>query len=336
MSDHLDAATLKLCLPGVADQITYKAPLLRRLVQKHQTSIQGGSRIQKNLDSKLNPNIGWGNPKTNIPILGHEFLRSAYWDWAFLRGPLELKDHDQDTNRGKAKQVDLLKSLQRNMYKSIGYQMESGLFGYGGITIDGGYMLDGLLRVCDDGSYHGATYGDITRANDAWWNASVDATTTTLTAPVFTNAITQLSVGCTAIYTTPTQLNNTIAVWDGQQYYVNDSEPDFGVKPSFRVLGLPMYASKYCPVGDPIAATGTMFFLNEDDFELITMAGYNDSISVDDNGDPYGFPGMTVVKENRQTGGVADIWTVRGKMQLVCYCPSNQHVKLNLTQTLAS
>lgn len=143
-----------------------------------------------------------------------------------------------------------------------------------GIRSDGtGDQIDGLPKICDDGTNH-ATYGTITRTTDTWAKAYLNST-----GGAYSNSMLQTGYGeCSKNNKHPDMIFTTQAVYNSiwgkmtpqQRYMQSDAHADI------RALGFSgiEFNDAIVIVEDDLA-TGLLFLLNTNYLEFVVHSDRN-------------------------------------------------------------
>lgn len=189
--DTLTSIARHYILPQVTDNVYLKNnALLYRLIRSGKRMVQGGTQIEIPL---MYQRFSGGGTYRGFDLLNatpQDTIKNAYVDWkqhfaTFAVDGLSLIKADSPLAI-----ANYLKILGDQMYMEMGENLAAGIFADG--TTDT-KDIDGLKAICSTSN----TYGGLSRSSNAWWQATVDASTATLTLATLHGLISDCTFGGT-------------------------------------------------------------------------------------------------------------------------------------------
>lgn len=168
--DQVNAITERFFVPKLTDNIFKKIPLFSRMQDKVQ-KIGGGTQILVPLNYAQATAIGWYNGADTLDNTDNSVITSAQFDWKQIYASISVTRKDELVNSGTAQQVNFVKSKMQIAEKSMKDTVATALWNAGTTT-------NALLGIRSFLSTS-ATYGNISQSTYSFWQANVDATTTT-------------------------------------------------------------------------------------------------------------------------------------------------------------
>lgn len=172
--DTLTAIARQYILPQVTDNVYLKNnALLYRLIRGSKRLIQGGTQIEMPMLYKRFSTGGSYSGFDLLDVSPQDTVKSAYVDWkqkyvTFAVDGLSLIKTDSPLAI-----ANLLNLQGQQMYMEMGENLAAGIWSD---AVADPKDVDGLGAIISNSNI----YGGINRANEAWWRATVDSSTTTL------------------------------------------------------------------------------------------------------------------------------------------------------------
>lgn len=279
---QLAATTLQKYQPKLVDNIYKKHVILNHLKNNDGTVMyHGGRQLVAPLMYGTNSTVQTFDGTDTLSTTYQEGIDAATYDWKFYNVAVSFTLVDKIKNRGKEQVLSLLKAKIKQAELSLAERINSDL-------IDGSDAkgFTSLLTMSDATS----TVGSISGTTYAWWRGHVDSDAVTISFSdmraiknscqngnggskvsliVTTQAIYQKLF---ALLTANYQFNPTVAATkEGKRL----------AEASFEMLefeGVPVCYDEDMP-------TGTMFFINKDNYKLGILEDAN--FSVIDKSQPY-------------------------------------------------
>lgn len=174
--DQLTSTTTKYYLKKMADTIFDGDPLLQRYKKKGRyISRNGGTSIIVPLNYALTTAAGWYAGADTLSTTDNEQITGAEFQWKQAYGNISISRDEELKNSGSEQQLDLLKSKIQICQKTLADYIQGGLYHSG--TNAKSIVGTGLFLSTSN------TVGGIAQGSYSWWQAQVDAATTTLTMP---------------------------------------------------------------------------------------------------------------------------------------------------------
>lgn len=253
--DQISAITEKKFIPKLYDAVFDSNPLLQRAKKKFYEKIDGGERIIVPLNYAQVTSSGWYSGSETLQTTDNEIITAAEYTWKQLYANISINRIDELKNSGDAQILSLVKNKVKVAEKTMDDKLGTGLYSDGTDS----KSIVGLRDIVATDQ----TVGGIAQSSYSWWQAQVDASTTTLTIAAMQardNASTVNNDSPTVIVTTRTLYNSYYALLQPQQRFM-DSETAKGGFSSLMFNGKPVIADSYCPANN-------MFFLNENYLHL--------------------------------------------------------------------
>lgn len=233
--DQLTAITKKYYLKKLADSIFDGDPLLQRLKKKGRyISVNGGTSIMVPLNYALTTAAGWYTGAETLSTTDNEQITAAEYQWKQGYANISISRDEELKNSGDAQVLDLLKSKVKIAEKTLADYLQGGLYHSG--TNAKSIVGTGLFLSESN------TVGGISQASYSWWQAQVDATTTTLTMPSMQavwNDCTIDNKSPTVLMATRANFNRYYGLLQPQQRFV-DGETAKGGFQNLLFNGAPM------------------------------------------------------------------------------------------------
>lgn len=168
--DQISAITEKYFVPKLYDNIFKSTPLMKRMEKKKQL-IDGGTKVLVPLNYAQASAVGWYAAAATLDNTDNDVVTSAEFDWKNIYASISISRQDELKNSGQAQKVNFVKSKMQIAEKSIKDTVAVGLWNAGTTT----NAILGLRSFLSTS----ATYGGISQSSNSFWQANVDATTTT-------------------------------------------------------------------------------------------------------------------------------------------------------------
>lgn len=171
--DEVNSLTERAYVPGIEEQVYGDNAFYMRVPKK---GLSGGTFISRGLFYQEGP----GGPYSGTEALdGSEVDQHtvANFAWKFYFASMAYRNQDKLMNSGPTALADHIASSVMYARETLQNHLGTGLHSDGSANTK---HITGL-RAAVTGS--GTTYGGISKTTNAWWRATVDSTTTTLTIP---------------------------------------------------------------------------------------------------------------------------------------------------------
>lgn len=247
--DQISAITRRYFLPKMADNIFVGTPELRRIKEKSEKLVDGGTKIVAALEY-AEGNFQWYSGSETLNTADVDQYTSAVFDWRQAAAPITISRLDELKNMGEAQVIDFLKAKVKSAEKTIRQNMSEAWFNAG----TDAKAPHGFRSFISTGN----TFGGISQVNNSWWQAQVDSATTTLGM----TALETLFMNCsedteqpTVAYTTKALYSKYWGLLQPQQRFVDEASAKAGFT-SLMFNGIPVLACSNAP-------SGYWFFVNE-------------------------------------------------------------------------
>lgn len=170
--DQVSAVTEKLFLPKLVDNVFKSTPLLSRM-QKRVEKQSGGTKIMVPLNYAQSSAGGWYSGADTLDNTDSDTITAAEFEWKQIHEPISITRRDELINSGQAAKVNFVKSKMKIAEKSIKDKVAVGLWN-NGTTSKAILGVRSFLSTSN-------SYGNISQTSASWWQANVDAATTTQT-----------------------------------------------------------------------------------------------------------------------------------------------------------
>jgi len=220
--------------------------------------IDGGQSIVVQLEYAENATAEWIGPYGTYNLNPQDILTSAQFNWKQIAGSVILTDEEQVQNSGHARLASLIDIKIKNLQKSLRTRMNEALFNDGTDPLKP-VGLDAVILTT-------GTYGGISRTDNTWWRANVDATTEALSVADMVTMYNDASHNLDY----PKIIVTTQALYERYealaQAYQEIQHPGTG---GVADLGFEHLRFKGRPlIWDDDVPAGTMYFLNPDYFKI--------------------------------------------------------------------
>lgn len=268
---ELAASTLEFYEPSFEDNIFKKHAVLDHMKSNGGTEVvEGGTKLRVPLMHASNNSTQTFSGMDELNLSYQDTLDAAEYEWRFYNTSIVFTKTDEMKNRGKSAVVSLLKAKIQQAEQSARERIANDLFN----GTDAAGEIIGMDTAIGTG-----TYGNIAGGTYAWWQSTVDATGETLSISDMRSAKNSANNGnggsnVSLIVTTQTLFEKYQALLTAT-YTMNMPAP---TKESQRIAdggftsvqfeGVPM-------VYDEQATTGSMYFINVDNFKLYMLEGGN-------------------------------------------------------------
>jgi hypothetical protein len=169
----LIATTLESRTGELADNVSVHMPILKRMKQRGNIEITGGTKIYEELEYAENSTTMWYSGYETIEVAPQQIFSAAEYDIRQLVGTITVSGFEDLTNSGKEQVIPLARRKMQNLEKSLMNQLARGVMGDG--TAFSGRQINGLQSFISTAPSSG-TIGGINRANWPFWrNATFGA-----------------------------------------------------------------------------------------------------------------------------------------------------------------
>lgn len=248
--NQLSATTKDKFVPKMYDNIFLGNPVLKRSKDKGwYKKISGGLKIILPLEYAELTASGWYNGSETLDTTDNETFTGAEYDWKQSYVNISISRKDELKNSGDSQVIDFVKSKVKNAEKTMKKILVEGFYNDGS---DAKAVVGMRKHIATS-----ETVGGISQTDNSWWQAQVDAATTTLTIPAMQTTFNECSEDNeqpTIIVSDKTRYNLFYGLLQPQQRFV-DSEM---AKAGFTTLmfnGVPFI----CDTNSP----SVIWFLNE-------------------------------------------------------------------------
>jgi hypothetical protein len=171
---NIATTTIESRTKALADNISNNNALLRRLRQRgNKKTVSGGRNILQEIDFAATTNTGWYSGLGTLTTAAFEHATAAEFAIKEAYASLIISGLEMAQNRGPEQMMDLLEARIKNMERSLGNLINTGVYSDG--TGSSGNQLGGLALLVALTPTSG-TVGNINRATATWWrNLSAQA-----------------------------------------------------------------------------------------------------------------------------------------------------------------
>lgn len=254
--DQLSSITKKKYIPKLIDNIFDSDPLLQRLKKKGRyKKIDGGTSIMMELMYAQTAAAGWYDGSETLSTADNEQITAAEYQWKQAYANITIVRKQELQNKGDAQVLDLVKSKTMAAEKTLTDYLQDGLYSDGSNS----KSIIGTQVFMSTSN----TVGGISQALYSWWQANVDATTTTLSMAAMDTVFSDATINGkspTVGLATRANWNRYHALLTPQQRFT-DGETAKGGFQNLMYRGVPMIMGPKVPTGDII-------FLNEENLCL--------------------------------------------------------------------
>lgn len=253
--DQISAITLKYYVPKMYDNVFNSNPLLQRHKKKSYEKVDGGVSVMVPLNYAVPTASGWYAGYDTLATADNDQITAAEYTWKQLYTNISVSRIDELKNSGDAQILGLVKNKVKIAEKQMEDALGTGLFS----NATDAKSIVGLRQIVATAN----TVGGISQSSNSWWQAQVDATTTTLTMNAMMtqfNLATINSAAPSVLITTRSIYNTYYALLQPQQRF-SDSDTAAGGFASLLFNGAPMIPDSHCP-------SSNIFMLNEDYIHL--------------------------------------------------------------------
>lgn len=252
--DQISAITRNKFVPKMVDNIFRQIPLLERM-KKRVVLEDGGLKCIQPLNYAQNGSGGWYNGAETLDTSDTDVITAAEFEWKQLYENITITRRDEVVNKGTHGVLKLVAQKMMIAEKTIMDRLATALFNDGTAA----KQIAGLLSFMSTSN----TYGGISQTDYSFWQASVDAATTTLSIAAMQSAYGAVTVGAdqpTVGITTQTIYDLYYALLQPQQRFMDANSAKAGFQ-SLMFNGKPIIVDSKC-------ASGYLFFLNEKYLDL--------------------------------------------------------------------
>lgn len=266
---ELAATTLEYYEPSLQDNIFKKHAVLDHLKQNGGTkTVDGGTKLRIPLMMATNGSTQTFSGMDTLNLDYQDTVDAAEVEWRFYNTSVVFTKTDEMKNRGKSQVISLLKAKITQAENSARERIANDLFN----GTDASEEIVGLDTVIGTG-----TYASIAGGTYTWWQSTVDATSETLSISDMRAAKNSANNGnggsnVSIIVTTQTLFEKyqgllTATYQMNQPAMTKESQriADGGFT-SVQFEGVPV-------VFDEQATSGSMYFLNVDNFKIYMLEG---------------------------------------------------------------
>lgn len=256
---QVSAVTRRFFLPTLYDNIFNAHPLMKRAKEKGwYKKVSGGEDVNIPLEYAIMSASGSYTGAETLDTSDSDTFTAAKLDWKQYYANVLISRRDELKNKGTAQVVNFVKGKMKNAEKTLRRRLGSTT----GIYSDGGTSSEivGLQAWVNADE----TVGGISQANNSWWQAKEDTSTTTLTLSAMQTRYNAASEGDekpSVITTTKSIYNTYWGLLQPQQRFQDEETAKAGFT-SLMFNGAPVISDTNCPSGD-------MYFLNENHLHLI-------------------------------------------------------------------
>lgn len=268
LQSELDAVSKRYFDPKLRSQVYEASPFWKRLYKKGKVITDGGKDLQWSIRYRKYGLSGDQGMKEEIEFIGKDTRTYATDDWTTYTTQATVHLDEKVKNQGQGKIIDLAKDKAKEMEEDLRDQLYTDLWATSSVS---GKMTP-MYTIVDSAD----TYGGIAVADASEWASTEDSSTTTLvltgsgSLSYMVNQATFGDNGPTVHYTTRDLVSKYESLLQGQVRYTPDNDLDYGADTYFK--GKPVY-------GDAFIASGDWFGIDENQFEIRVMKGYDIDIS---------------------------------------------------------
>ena len=189
-ADTLTTLVRHHIVPQITDNVyTKNNALLYRLMRANKRMVQGGTQIEVPLMYRKSTG---GGTFRGYDVLNHQpqdTVKAAYLDWKQYWTGLAIDELTLIKADSPLAIANILSVQGQQMYMDMGELLATGIFSSGTDP----KAIDGLGTILSTSN----TYGGISRSANSWWQATIDATTTTLTLAKMRGLLSSATFGAT-------------------------------------------------------------------------------------------------------------------------------------------
>lgn len=261
--DQILSTTLNAHRPTLTDNVFKSNPLSDRLLRAGQRREEsGGVKIVEPLIHAENDTVMAYSEWDRLDLTPQDGISAAEYNWKMFAGSVAISGYQESVNNGDRAIINLLKAKTMQLEKTLGRSLNRQLNGnYTGLT-----QANSFAAIGDYIDSTG-TIGNIDPSTYTWWKSiEIDASGDTYWTE---------SHWGTAVYTSsdgidgPKFATTTAAILQAYEEglmpalrFTSNNEADSRFN-NLTFKGMPVFS-------DPDCATGVTYFVNEDNFSLVT------------------------------------------------------------------
>jgi hypothetical protein len=238
----------------MVDNIFKSIPLMNRL-EKKSKKLDGGTSILQPLNYAQNSQVSWYSGSDSLNNADNDVISSAEFQWAQVYASISISRRDELKNSGDAQKIDFVKSKVQIAEKSLKDLVANDLYNSG----TNAKAILGLRTFLSTST----TYGGISQTTNSWWQANIDAVTTTLSIAALQTQWSNCNINGeppSLILSTTANYDRYYALLQPQQRFMDSETADAGFT-SLLFNSIPYIADSKCP-------SGYVVLLNEDYLDL--------------------------------------------------------------------
>lgn len=178
----------------IADNIFRKSAFWAKMQMEGRKDLEdGGAKLQRAVEYGVNSTIGSYEGFETVDLTPQDVVTDAFERWAEVAGSVSVSQRDKDINKGRARVINFLETLTRNLEKSYGQKMNEYALKPTGTNYaagNGGKDPVPLSVIC---SLAANTCHEIAESTYSWWapqrKLSTTSDDTATTSTVFKNEI---------------------------------------------------------------------------------------------------------------------------------------------------
>jgi hypothetical protein len=269
-TNTVTALSRRLILPRIVDNVYNSNVLFYRWYHANKFTQQGGTQIEQPLMYSRMAAGGSYQGYQLLNVTPTDSIQNAAFPWAQYYTPVTVDGLTLLRADSPLAIADFIATQFKQAEMDMSDNLGAGLWSDGTNAND----IVGLRIAVDNGAI-ATSYGAIAHSGNAWWNAQIDSTTTTMTLVALQN----LMGSCTQGGRAPTIIFSTQANYN-RFWNLNLAPQQFPVQPGGKDIqlaqagfenllfnGVPWLVDSHIPTS---GSEGNIFLLNEDYAQIVT------------------------------------------------------------------
>jgi hypothetical protein len=269
-TNTVTALSRRLILPRIVDNVYNSNVLFYRWYHANKFTQQGGTQIEQPLMYSRMAAGGSYQGYQLLNVTPTDSIQNAAFPWAQYYTPVTVDGLTLLRADSPLAIADFIATQFKQAEMDMSDNLGAGLWSDGTNAND----IVGLRIAVDNGAI-ATSYGAIAHSGNAWWNAQIDSTTTTMTLVALQN----LMGSCTQGGRAPTIMFSTQANYN-RYWNLNLAPQQFPVQPGGKDIqlaqagfenllfnGVPWLVDSHIPTS---GSEGNIFLLNEDYAQIVT------------------------------------------------------------------